>query len=191
MQAEPLDTWLGAALVAKATSAALLAPDWGLNTDVVDAVNQGWGDHGKDVVKAVRAQVAQPQPRVALLALELLAALMHNCGTQLHECVARKGVLQEITRQAGRSADAEVRNKCLELVHAWGQVRWSGQNKFARTHAHRKQSVPDQHPCAEGRKRALRPRPRAGGHPCGPRGATPGARPRILREPSAASVRGI
>lgn len=113
---------LGAALVAKATSAALLAPDWGLNTDVVDAVNQGWGDHGKDVVKAVRAQVAQPQPRVALLALELLAALMHNCGTQLHECVARKGVLQELTRQAGRSADAEVRNKCLELVHAWGQA---------------------------------------------------------------------
>lgn len=113
---------LGAALVGKATHASLHAADWALMMDVVDTVNQGWDEHGKSVVKAVRARIgAASAPHVQLLALELLSVLMKNCGAQLHLMVARKDVLQEMTRVAGgRATDPVVRERCLELIQEWG-----------------------------------------------------------------------
>ena len=59
------------ARVEAATSPALLEADWALNFEVVDAL--GDAAAARDAVRALRARLASPNPKVLLLALTVRA----------------------------------------------------------------------------------------------------------------------
>ena len=59
------------ARVEAATSASLLEADWALNFEVVDAL--GDAAAARDVVRALRARLASPNPKVLLLSLTVRA----------------------------------------------------------------------------------------------------------------------
>ncbi|KAL3675145.1 hypothetical protein R1sor_025093 [Riccia sorocarpa] len=118
-----------AALVDKATSDLLIGPDWAMNLDICDVIN---GDPGqaKDVVKAVKKRLGNKNPRVQLLALTVLETLIKNCGEVVHQQVAEKDVLHEMTKIVKKKSDMQVRDKILALLDSWQEAFGGPRGKY-------------------------------------------------------------
>eukprot|EP00850_Spirogloea_muscicola_P020477 SM000217S06859 [mRNA] locus=s217:187477:192623:+ [translate_table: standard] len=109
------------ALVDKATSDMLLGPDWGMNMEICDSLNQD-PTHTREVMKMLRRRLTNRNPKVQLLALTVLETMVKNCGDYVHMQVAEKEILHEMVRLVKKRADMQVRDKVLELLDSWQEA---------------------------------------------------------------------
>lgn len=116
--AEDLDRMSATSVVEKATSDMLIGPDWALNLDLCDAINNDPAQ-AKEVIKAVKKRITNKSPQVQLLALTVLETLIKNCGDLVHQQVAEKDVLHELVKLVKKKADMRVRDKTLVLIDSW------------------------------------------------------------------------
>ncbi|GIL81396.1 hypothetical protein Vretimale_1047 [Volvox reticuliferus] len=122
---DPHDTH-AAELVEAATSDELIAPDWNLNLNVVDFVNNDVHQNSARIFKAVKRSLAKPNTKVQLLSLTLLEACVKNCPVELHTQLASSELWADVVRFAEDSSitrvDAEVRDKVLRMVEDFSSV---------------------------------------------------------------------
>eukprot|EP00249_Psilotum_nudum_P017267 c26240_g1_i1 orf=337-2337(-) len=110
-----------AGLVDKATSDLLIGPDWAMNLDICDVVNNDPGQ-ARDVIKAVKKRLGSKNPKVQLLALTVLETLIKNCSGIVHQQVAEKDVLHEMVKIVRKKTDMNVRDKILVLLDSWQEA---------------------------------------------------------------------
>lgn len=108
-------------LVDRATSDLLIGPDWAMNLDICDIINNHPGQ-ARDIVKAVRKRLSNKHGKVQLLALTVLETLIKNCGEIVHQQVAEKDILHEMVKIVKKKTDMAVRDKILELLDSWQEA---------------------------------------------------------------------
>ncbi|KAL8171673.1 hypothetical protein V2J09_023477 [Rumex salicifolius] len=108
-------------LVERATSNMLIGPDWAMNIEISDMLNHDPGQ-AKDIVKGIKRRLRSKNPKVQILALNLLETIVKNCGDIVHMHVAEKNVLQEMVKIVKKKADHEVKEKILVLIDTWQEA---------------------------------------------------------------------
>uniref|UniRef100_A0A1D1ZG77 TOM1-like protein 2 n=1 Tax=Anthurium amnicola TaxID=1678845 RepID=A0A1D1ZG77_9ARAE len=108
-------------LVDRATSDALIGPDWAMNMEICDILNHDPGQ-AKDVVKGIKKRIGSKNPKVQLLALTLLETVIKNCGDIVHMHVAEKDVLHEMVKIMKKKPDFHVKEKILLLIDTWQEA---------------------------------------------------------------------
>jgi ribosomal protein S20 len=84
-------------IVERATSELLAGPDWAINVDLCDVINND-PSQAKDVIKTIKRRLTNRNPMVQLLALTLLETLIRNCGDNVHQHIQDREVLQEMVK---------------------------------------------------------------------------------------------
>lgn len=121
-------------LVEKATSDLLISPDWTLNIEICDFINNdNW--LAKDVIKAVKKRLQHKSGKVHFLALTLLETMMKNCGDCVHIQVVERDILQEMIKIVKRKTDMQVRDKILVLLDAWQEAFGGPSGKYPQYYA--------------------------------------------------------
>ncbi|KAI5063834.1 hypothetical protein GOP47_0020504 [Adiantum capillus-veneris] len=118
-----------AVLVERATSDLLGGPDWGLNLEICDALNQN-PSFSRDVVKALKKRLNNKSPKVQILALMVLEMIMNNCGDHIHQMVAEKDVLHDMVKIVKKKPDQSVRDKILALLESWQRIFGGSKSKY-------------------------------------------------------------
>ncbi|KAH9308086.1 hypothetical protein KI387_035997 [Taxus chinensis] len=116
-------------LVEGATSDVLCDPDWGLNIELCDIVNDD-PRLAKDVLKAVKKRLGNKNPKVQTLALVLLETLIKNSGDNIHSQVIERGVLNEMVKIVKKKPDKEMQEKILVLLNEWKESFGGSRGKF-------------------------------------------------------------
>jgi len=119
----------GAGLVEKATSDILLAVDWAINMEVVDALNRASDQEVKrEIIRQIRKRLQHRSTRVVHMALELIETVVKNCGPSVHREVATPKFMASMARVARSYSDRtgkenlEVGDKAMDLIQAWGEA---------------------------------------------------------------------
>ncbi|GMJ07679.1 TOM1-LIKE 8 [Hibiscus trionum] len=105
-------------LVERATSDALVGPDWAKNTEVCEILNHNPGQV-KDVVKGIKKKLKSKHAKVQILALTLLECMLKNCGDIVHMHVADRNILPQMVKIYKKKSDNGVKEKILILVDTW------------------------------------------------------------------------
>eukprot|EP01137_Pigoraptor_chileana_P009105 Opistho-2@56891 len=109
-------------LLEKATSDALLEPDWAINLQICDAV-RAKEVSAKDLGKSLRRRLGSKNPNVVLLAITVLETAVKNCGQPMHEEISAKPFLDDLKEIAKAPSQPEkVRTRVLELVQVWAHA---------------------------------------------------------------------
>ncbi|XP_065008681.1 TOM1-like protein 6 [Musa acuminata AAA Group] len=107
--------------VEKATCHLLIGPDWTMNMDICDNINNDqW--QAKEVLKAVKKRLQNKNSKVQFLALTLLETIIKNCGEYVHFQVAECKILQEMVKIVRKKTDMQVRDKILVLLDSWQEA---------------------------------------------------------------------
>ncbi|KAL9238952.1 hypothetical protein vseg_013317 [Gypsophila vaccaria] len=107
--------------VDKATSELLVGPDWTMNMQICDLCNSNhW--MAKDLVKGVKRRLKHKNPRVQLLTITLLEAMVKNCGEYIHYQIAERKILDELVKIFKKKGDTHVRDKILTLLDSWQEA---------------------------------------------------------------------
>ncbi|KAI3841380.1 hypothetical protein MKX03_000007 [Papaver bracteatum] len=115
--------------VDKATSDLLIGPDWTMNIDICDSINNHrW--QAKDVIKALKKRLQHKNPKVQLLALTLLETMVKNCGDIVHFQIADRNILQEMIKIVRKKMDMHVRDKILVLLDSWQEAFGGAAGKY-------------------------------------------------------------
>ncbi|XP_042461514.1 TOM1-like protein 9 isoform X2 [Zingiber officinale] len=112
---------MAGALVDRATSDALIGPDWSMNLEICDVLNHDPGQV-KDIVKILKKRIAHKNSKVQLLALTLLETIVKNCGDIVHMHVAEKDILHEMVKIFKKKSDFHVKEKILILIDTWQEA---------------------------------------------------------------------
>ncbi|WOK97218.1 target of Myb protein 1-like [Canna indica] len=113
---------MAGALVDRATSDMLIGPDWAMNIEICDMLNQEPGQ-ARDVVKVLRKRIGHKNPKVQLLALTLLETMIKNCGDIVHMHVAEKDILHKMVKIVKKKQpDHHVKEKILTLIDTWQEA---------------------------------------------------------------------
>ncbi|KAH9549356.1 hypothetical protein CY35_10G014500 [Sphagnum magellanicum] len=111
--------------VERATNELLSGPDWSLNLDICDMINNDPGQ-AKDVIKQLKKRITNKNATIQILALTVFETIMKNCGESVHQQVAEKDVLREMVKIVKKKSDLRVKDKILELLESW-QEAFGGQ----------------------------------------------------------------
>jgi hypothetical protein len=107
-------------IVEDATSENLDEPDWALNLDICDMINNE-KINSVELIRGIKKRIMLKSARVQYFALVLLETLVKNCEKAFSE-VAAERVLDEMVKLID---DPETvvnnRNKALILIEAWGE----------------------------------------------------------------------
>lgn len=109
-------------IVEDATSENLEEPDWDMNLEICDMINQETIS-SVDLIRGIKKRIMmmKQQPRVQYLALVLLETCVKNCEKAFSE-VAAERVLDEMVRVIDDPQTVvNNRNKALMLIEAWGE----------------------------------------------------------------------
>ncbi|KAJ4873766.1 Target of Myb protein 1 [Raphanus sativus] len=109
-------------IVEDATSENLEEPDWDMNLEICDMINQET-INSVDLIRGIKKRImmSKQQPRVQYLALVLLETCVKNCEKAFSE-VAAERVLDEMVRVIDDPQTVvNNRNKALMLIEAWGE----------------------------------------------------------------------
>lgn len=107
-------------LIEKATSHLLLDPDWSTILAICDMIRQNDVQASQAVV-SVKKRLIHQNPHVVLLALNVLEAMVKNCGGPVHDEVANSQFMQELYALVTRSPDV-VRDKLLQMLQTWAHA---------------------------------------------------------------------
>lgn len=116
-------------LVEGATSEVLYGPDWGLNIELCDIVNDD-PRLAKDVLKAVKKRLGNKNPKVQTLALVVIETLIKNSGDNIHLQVVERGILNEMVKIVKKKPDKETQEKILALLNEWKESFGGPRGKF-------------------------------------------------------------
>jgi hypothetical protein len=83
--------------VERATNELLSGPDWSLNLDICDMINND-PRQAKDVIKQLKKRITNKNATIQILALTVFETIMKNCGESVHQQVAEKDVLREMVK---------------------------------------------------------------------------------------------
>ncbi|XP_021739199.1 TOM1-like protein 9 [Chenopodium quinoa] len=108
-------------MVERATSHMLIGPDWAMNIEICDMLNQDPGQ-AKDVVKGIKRRIGSRNSKVQLLALTLLETIVKNCGDIVHMHVAEKDLPHEMVKITKKKPDFHVKEKILILIDTWQEA---------------------------------------------------------------------
>ncbi|KAL0709622.1 hypothetical protein Bca4012_016600 [Brassica carinata] len=108
-------------IVEDATSENLEEPDWDMNLEICDMINQET-INSVDLIRGIKKRIMmKQQPRVQYLSLVLLETCVKNCEKAFSE-VAAERVLDEMVRMVDDPQTVvNNRNKGLMLIEAWGE----------------------------------------------------------------------
>jgi len=107
-------------LVEDATSENLEEPDWAMNLELCDMINQE-KINSVDLIRGIKKRIMMKQPRIQYLALVLLETCVKNCEKAFSE-VAAERVLDEMVKLIDDPQTVvNNRNKALILIEAWGE----------------------------------------------------------------------
>ncbi|EKM53207.1 uncharacterized protein PHACADRAFT_259397 [Phanerochaete carnosa HHB-10118-sp] len=116
-ESSPLKT-----LIARATYPSQPEPNYALNLEVAEYINQKKANTPRDAAITVAQLVNHRNPHVAMLALSLLDTLVQNCGYPFHLQIATKEFLNELVRRFPERPPpypGPVMSKILEFIHGW------------------------------------------------------------------------
>jgi hepatocyte growth factor-regulated tyrosine kinase substrate len=85
----------------RATSNLLLSPDWDAILAICDTLRQG-DCSPKPAVEAIKKKLQDKNPHVALYALQVLDAVVKNCGKPVHDEVITMPFMEELRDLAKR-----------------------------------------------------------------------------------------
>lgn len=108
-------------MVDRATSDMLIGPDWAMNIEICDMLNNDPGQ-AKDVVKGIKKRIGSKNSKIQLLALTLLETIVKNCGDIVHMHVAEKELPHEMVKIAKKKLDFHVKEKILILIDTWQEA---------------------------------------------------------------------
>ncbi|CAN7140914.1 unnamed protein product [Brassica rapa subsp. narinosa] len=107
-------------IVEDATSENLEEPDWDMNLEICDMINQET-INSVDLIRGIKKRIMMNQPRIQYLALVLLETCVKNCEKAFSE-VAAERVLDEMVKLIDDPQTVvNNRNKALILIEAWGE----------------------------------------------------------------------
>ncbi|KAJ4882647.1 Target of Myb protein 1 [Raphanus sativus] len=108
-------------IVEDATSENLEEPDWDMNLEICDMINQE-AINSVDLIRGIKKRIMMmKQPRIQYLALVLLETCVKNCEKAFSE-VAAERVLDEMVKLVDDPQTVvNNRNKALMLIEAWGE----------------------------------------------------------------------
>eukprot|EP00762_Andalucia_godoyi_P002424 ANDGO_02781.mRNA.1 Vacuolar protein sorting-associated protein 27 len=113
-----------ASAVEKATSELLIEPDWPLNLQICDVVNNN-PDLAKDFMKNIRKRLTHKNQQVQLLALTLLETVMKNCGPAVYVEVGskdfQKDLVSVLQKERKKGVISDVQDKILFLIVQWNE----------------------------------------------------------------------
>jgi hypothetical protein len=122
-------------LVKNATSDMLLEVDWSLNMQICDIV-KAKSHYSEDFARALVKRLEDKKQKTQMLALELLATMMKNCGLafyeQIHSKWFQKTIKKVVQKEFKKNGKTELHDRILSLVEIWSEVFSSQVSKFPR-----------------------------------------------------------
>ncbi|CAI9774237.1 unnamed protein product [Fraxinus pennsylvanica] len=107
-------------LVEEATAETLDEPDWAMNLELCDMINQD-RVNSVEMIRGIKKRIMLKTPRVQYLALVLLEAVVKNCDKAFSELAAER-VLDEMVKLIDDPQTVvNNRNKALMLIESWGE----------------------------------------------------------------------
>jgi len=107
-------------IVEDATTENLEEPDWDMNLEICDMINQET-INSVELIRGIKKRIMMKQPRIQYLALVLLETCVKNCEKAFSE-VAAERVLDEMVKLIDDPQTVvNNRNKALMLIEAWGE----------------------------------------------------------------------
>ena len=107
-------------IVDEATAETLDEPDWALNLDLCDMINNE-KVNTVDLIRGIKKRIMLKNPRVQYLALVLLETVVKNCEKAFSEVAAERLLDEMVKLIDDPQTVVNNRNKALILIEAWGE----------------------------------------------------------------------
>jgi len=109
-------------LINRATYPSLPEPNYAINLEVAEYVNQKKANTPREASMTIANLVNHRNPHIAMLALALLDTLVQSCGYPFHLQISTKEFLNELVRRFPERPPpfpGPVMSRILELIHGW------------------------------------------------------------------------
>lgn len=112
-------------LVGRACSPGQSEPNFALNLEVAEHINQKKANTPREAAMLIARLVNHRNPHIAMLALALLEILIQSCGYPFHLQIATKEFLNELVRRFPERPPpfpGPVISRILELIQSWKET---------------------------------------------------------------------